>query len=173
MTELSLKERFARLGRTQAIDLVPSGSPEVVAIEREEWSKVRSIDAILALRRRGLTMLKAKRAIEAAMENGRVVVGVPVVESADVLSGELRGAGFAATFLTPKAPDVRVLRERLGLSQEQFALRYGLDIDAVRNWEYGRREPDTAAKSYLTVIDREPERIARTLAMTGDRVQVP
>ena len=104
MTELSLKERFARLGPTQAIDLVSSGSPEVVAIERGEWSKIKSISAIIALRRRGLTMLEAKRSIETAMERGRVVVGVPVVESVDVLAGELGAAGFIATFLTPRRP---------------------------------------------------------------------
>jgi putative transcriptional regulator len=172
MTELSLKERFARLGPTRAIDLVPSGSPEVVAIERGEWPGIRSIDAIFALRRRGLTMLKAKRAIEAALDEGRVVVGVPVVESVDVLAGELRAAGFNPAFLTPKASDVRELRERLGLTQEQFALTYGLEIDAVRNWESGRREPDIAAKSYLTVIDREPGQVAKTLAMQADQLRV-
>jgi putative transcriptional regulator len=164
MTDLSLKERLARLGPVRDINLVPSGSPEVVAIERGPWGKIRTIDAIFALRRRGLTMLKAKRAIEAAVEVGRVVVEVPVVESVETLAGELRAAGFLPAFLTPKAPDVRALRERLGLSQEQFAWQYGLDIDAVRNWEYGRREPDTAAKSYLTVIDREPAQVAKALA---------
>jgi hypothetical protein len=168
MTRSSLKEELARTAPTRAIDLVPSGSPEVVAIERGEWGGIRTIEAIFALRRRGLTMLKAKRAIEAALERGRVIVGVPIVESPDILAGELRAAGFAPTFLTPRAPDVRELRERLGLTREQFALRYGLDIDAIRNWEYGRREPDTAAKSYLTVIDRDPEQVAKTLAMAGE-----
>jgi hypothetical protein len=38
------------------------------------------------LHRRGLTLLKAKRSIETAMEQGRVVVGVPVVESVGVLA---------------------------------------------------------------------------------------
>ncbi len=56
------------------------------------------------------------------------------------------------------------MRERLGLSQEQFALNYGLDVNALRNWEHGRREPDTAAKSYLTLIDREPAQVAKALA---------
>ncbi|HEY3721554.1 MAG TPA: transcriptional regulator [Roseiarcus sp.] len=117
-------------------------------------------------------MLKAKRAIEAALDEGRVVVGVPVVESVDVLAGELRAAGFNPAFLTPKAPDVRELRERLGLTQEQFALTYGLEIDAVRNWQSGRREPDIAAKSYLTDIDREPGQVAKTLAMQADQLRV-
>ncbi|HLH48982.1 MAG TPA: helix-turn-helix domain-containing protein [Roseiarcus sp.] len=126
--------------------------------------RVKTIDAILALRRRGLSMLKAKRAIEAAVNEGRIVLTVPVVESVGALAKELRGAGFVTATLTPRAVDVRRLRERLGLSQEQFALRFGFDIDAVRNWEYGRREPDTAAKSYLTVIDRDPALVEGALA---------
>ena len=86
MTELSLKAEFARQAPTRTIDLVPSGSHEVVAIERGESSKIKSISAILTLHRRGLTLLKAKRSIETAMEQGRVVVGVPVVESVGVLA---------------------------------------------------------------------------------------
>ena len=67
--------------------------------------------------------------------------------------------------MTPLAVDVRKLRERLSLTQEQFALRFGLELDAVRNWEYGRREPDAAAKSYLTVIDKAPEAVQEALAV--------
>ncbi len=59
---------------------------------------------------------------------------------------------------------VRDLREKIGLSQEGFALAYGLDVDAVRNWEQGRRAPDRAARSYLQVIARAPQRVAALLA---------
>jgi DNA-binding transcriptional regulator YiaG len=163
--ELSLKEKFARLGPTLAIDPVQSGSPEVLVLTRAaDWERIKTVFAILALRRRGLTMLKAKRAIEAAMEAGKVVLTVPVVESVSALAKELDEFGFTTLRLTPRAVDVRQLRERLGLSQEQFALRFGFDVAAVRNWEYGRREPDTAAKSYLSVIDRDPAMVEEALA---------
>lgn len=165
MTKSSLKARFARLGPPLDIDLVRSGSPEAVALAPgADPRRVRTIEAIIALRRRGLPMLRAKRAVESALAQGGVELTVPVVDSLDALAGELRQAGFSIVSLTPRAPNVRQLRERLGLSQEQFALRYGLDIDAVRNWEYGRREPDTAAKSYLTIIDRDPTHVAQTLS---------
>ena len=65
----------------------------------------------------------------------------------------------------PGAVDIRKLRDRLGLTQEQFALRFGLELDAVRNWEYGRRAPDAAAKAYLTVIDSDPEAVRKALAV--------
>jgi putative transcriptional regulator len=43
--------------------------------------------------------------------------------------------------------NVRALRERLGLTREQFALHYGLEVETLRNWETGKREPDTTARS--------------------------
>ena len=58
---------------------------------------------------------------------------------------------------------MKAIREGLALSQEQFALRYALDVDAVRNWERGRRQPDRAARSYLRVIAREPALVAEAL----------
>ena len=165
MTKSALKEKFERLGPTRAVDLVRSGSSEVVALKpAADLRRIKTIDAILAVRRRGLSMLKAKRAIEAAMSDGRAVLSVPMVESVGALAKELHDAGFAMATLTPRSIDVRRLRERLGLSQEQFALRFGFEVDAVRNWEYGRREPDTAAKSYLTVIDHDPALVEEALA---------
>jgi DNA-binding transcriptional regulator YiaG len=91
------------------------------------------------------------------MERRRVVVLLPKVESDRILAKELATAGCIAASVASHAVDVRELRERLGLTQEQFALRYGLDLDAVRNWEHKRRTPDLAAQSYLRVIDRLPE----------------
>jgi DNA-binding transcriptional regulator YiaG len=73
------------------------------------------------------------------------------------LAGELRASGFAISVVTGHVVNVKRLRERLDLTQEQFALRYGLEVNAVRNWEHGRRAPDRAARSYLAVIEREPE----------------
>lgn len=122
---------------------------------------------MFALARRGLTMLKAKRAIEALLADGRVFVDLPTVESRNALAEDLQSAGVvAAAVEPPQAPDVRGLRERLGLSREQFAVRYGLEIETVRNWETGKREPDTTARSYLRVIANDPERVERAFAPT-------
>ena len=60
--------------------------------------------------------------------------------------------------------DVAVVRARLGLSQTDFAKQFGLSIDAVRNWEQGRRQPDQAAKSLLKIIAYEPDAAVRALA---------
>lgn len=112
-------------------------------------------------------MLKAKRAIEALVEDGRVFVDLPTVEDHTVLADDLAKAGISAALLEPhKTLDVRALRERLGLTREQFAIRFGLEVETVRNWETGKREPDTTARSYLRVISNDPESVERAYAPT-------
>lgn len=69
----------------------------------------------------------------------------------------------------PSETDIRELRERLGQSREQLALRYGLEIESVRNWEAGRRPPDAAARSYLQAISNDPEGVERAYAPTPAR----
>ena len=59
--------------------------------------------------------------------------------------------------------DVKAIRTRLGLTQEQFALRFGFSINTLRHWEQGVRQPDGAARAYLLVIDREPKAVRRAL----------
>ncbi len=44
-------------------------------------------------------------------------------------------------------PNVRILRRKLNLTQEQFAHRFQLSLGAVRDWEQGRNQPDYAARA--------------------------
>ncbi len=169
MTKSSLRERFEQLGRIQGIDPIQSGSREIVSLRLiGTLDQTKSVEAVMALRRRGVPTLKAKRAVEAAMERRANVLDVPTVESRPALAEDLRRFGFGVFVVTPLAVDVRKLRERLGLTQEQFSLRFGLELDAVRNWEYGRREPDAATISYLTVIEKNPEAVQEALAVPVD-----
>jgi len=165
MTKSVLREKFARLGPTLDDDRVSSGTREVVSLSLgTDLSAAKAISAVLALRRRHVPTLKAKRAVEAAIAKKPVVLVAPMVEDLSRLAEELKESGFSMSVLTTKAVDVKRIRELLGMTQEQFALSFGLDVDAVRNWEHGRREPDLAAKSYLTLIDREPEVAQQGLA---------
>ena len=59
--------------------------------------------------------------------------------------------------IEPPQSDVRHVRERLGLSQAEFALRFGLELATVQNWEQGRYRPDPAAQLALKIIDRHPD----------------
>jgi putative transcriptional regulator len=63
----------------------------------------------------------------------------------------------------PPEIDVKAIRGRLGLTQQEFADRFGFNINTLRHWEQGRRVPDGPARAYLRVIDREPEAAQRAL----------
>jgi len=62
-----------------------------------------------------------------------------------------------------RTPDVRALRARLGMTQEQFARTYRLPLGTVRDWEQGRTRPDAPALALLAVIEHEPEAARRAL----------
>ncbi len=61
-------------------------------------------------------------------------------------------------------PNVKKLRERLGLTQEAFAAAYRIPIGTLRDWEQCRKRPDAPARAYLTVIARNPEAVAGFLS---------
>ena len=61
----------------------------------------------------------------------------------------------------PAKIDVRAMRRKLGMTQEIFAVRYGLTLARVRDWEQGRSAPDGAVRAYLKVIEKEPGAVER------------
>jgi putative transcriptional regulator len=63
-----------------------------------------------------------------------------------------------------RVPRVRTLRRALGLTQEEFAVRYHIPLGTLRDWEQGRTEPDQPARAYLKVIASNPEWVSRALA---------
>ncbi|MCC6167149.1 MAG: type II toxin-antitoxin system MqsA family antitoxin [Caldilineaceae bacterium] len=60
--------------------------------------------------------------------------------------------------------NMRTIRRRMGLTQEQFSAKYGFTLAAVRNWEQGRRRPERAARLLLKVIETHPEVVEDALA---------
>jgi putative transcriptional regulator len=43
-----------------------------------------------------------------------------------------------------KRPNPKVVRQALGLSQEELAARFRIPVGTLRDWEQGRVEPDAA-----------------------------
>lgn len=108
-------------------------------------------------------MLRAKRAVEEMVDQGRAVVLLPIIEDPAALARELAESGVTAALVVTPDVEVKTVRDRLGLTQEQFALRFGLELSSIQNWEAGRRKPDTAVRSYLRVIERMPEQASAAL----------
>lgn len=60
-------------------------------------------------------------------------------------------------------PNTKRIRASLHLTQEQFADSFNLPLGTVRDWELGRRQPDTAARNFLRVIEHNPEAVIAAL----------
>ncbi len=59
---------------------------------------------------------------------------------------------------------VKVLRQRLGMTQAEFARAFHLPLTTLRDWEQHRSMPDAPARALLLAIERDPEVMRRLLA---------
>ena len=59
---------------------------------------------------------------------------------------------------------VKVLRQRLGMTQAEFAEAFHLPITTLRDWEQRRSTPDAPARALLLAIERNPKVMRRLLA---------
>ncbi len=66
----------------------------------------------------------------------------------------------------PARVNVKAVRRKLGLTQQEFAARFGFGYDALRDWESGRRQPERAARVLLTVIAYDPDVVRKALTRT-------
>lgn len=79
---------------------------------------------------------------------------------------EILAAAAADPDAQPLAPDqlarmrrvsrVKALRQRLGMTQSEFAEAYSLPIGTLRDWEQRRTSPDAPARALLRAIERDP-----------------
>ncbi len=110
----------------------------------------------------GIGLRNAKDAIDQIMAGRNVVVLLP--QAPGDIKNQLAAFGITAQTIDVHNIDVRDLRQSLGLTQQQFALAYGLEADTVQNWEQGRAKPQGAALVLLNLIEREPDTITALLA---------
>lgn len=54
-------------------------------------------------------------------------------------------------------------RQRLGLSQSQFAGMLGVSVRTFQDWEQGRREPSGAARTLLRVAAARPDAVLEVI----------
>jgi putative transcriptional regulator len=64
----------------------------------------------------------------------------------------------------PGMPEVRDLRRRAHLTQQEFAAKVGVPVETIRNWEQGKRMPRGPARALLAVIAHAPETVFEALA---------
>ena len=96
---------------------------------------------------------------EARGEAQRPTVGERIVEGLQQAVAWSRGENHQARVSLVHVPtvDVRKVRQRMGLSQVQFATKFGFPPGTLRNWEQGRAIPDAPTRVLLAVIAKHPE----------------
>ena len=63
----------------------------------------------------------------------------------------------------PQKIDVKAIRTRLNMTQEEFAGRFGFSVNTLRHWEQGSRQPEGPTRAYLLVIERAPKAVQKAL----------
>ncbi len=74
-----------------------------------------------------------------------------------------KGTARASRRFKFEEPEVKAIREKVGLSQTRFAGLIGVSKRTLQNWEQGRRHPTGPARALLRLLDKDPEYALRTL----------
>ncbi|MCH9691671.1 MAG: helix-turn-helix domain-containing protein [Gammaproteobacteria bacterium] len=74
-----------------------------------------------------------------------------------------QGKKTAARVTKFPEPEVKSIREKMGLSQNRFAMLIGVSKRTLENWEQGRRHPTGPAKALLKILDADPKNAVRAL----------
>ena len=79
----------------------------------------------------------------------------------------LRGEKQATRTFPYDRLDIKGIREKYKLTQEQFAAMLGISVRTLRNWEQGRRIPEGPAMVLLRVADLHPQAVLDAARRTG------
>lgn len=116
-------------------------------------------DDLLTLSHGGMVMPRTKRG-NGTVEKNKIIAGLE--DAVEFARGDT-DRGRISTVAVPNAVDVRAIRRRLNMSQQEFAMCFGFVLGTLRNWEQGRRTPRGPERVLLTLIDRIPDQVQEAL----------
>src|SRR6202035_5907594 len=93
----------------------------------------------------------------------RATFGADLIDGMKLVLAHQRGK-VELEQVWPRPIDVKAIRGQVKMSQAEFSRVYGIAKRALQEWEQGGRQPDSAARAYLTVIAKEPAIVRRALA---------
>jgi putative transcriptional regulator len=102
---------------------------------------------------------KAERVSKKQTVGARIIEGLG--QAIAWTRGENKNVGV--TLVHVPEVDVRKVRTKLGLSQAQFATKFGFPPATLRNWEQGRSHPDAPTRVLLAVIAKHPAAVEDVL----------
>lgn len=86
-----------------------------------------------------------------------------LLESIEQAGKIKKGKIKASRKFTLEEPDVLAIREKYGMTQQEFSNLLGISVGTLRNWEQGRRKPQGPAKVLLRIAEKRPKAILESL----------
>lgn len=113
--------------------------------------------------------MSRKVAAKKAPRTKRSKLGREIIEGLKLVEKHVKGeAELPVRYVdVPDFVDVKAIRQKSGLTQGEFARRYGISPRSLQEWEQGRRQPEGAVRAYLLVIDRAPRAVESALRRAG------
>ena len=74
-----------------------------------------------------------------------------------------KGEKAEVHLVTPQNVDVKQVREKTGLTQNQFASTFGISLGTLRHWERGDRKPHGPALVLLNAANNAPDTLLQIL----------
>mgnify|MGYP004705833553 FL=1 len=87
-----------------------------------------------------------------------------LTESMTQMNEIVEGSREPSRETTVTAVKVKAIRTATGLSLSGFAKLISVNVDTLKNWEQGRREPTGPAKALLRAIERDPQHVIPALS---------
>ena len=86
-----------------------------------------------------------------------------LMTSVQEMDGIVKGQKLPTRRFEFPEPEVKGIREKMGVSQDKFAVILGVSKRTVENWEQGRRLPTGAARSLLKIVEADPQHALEAL----------
>jgi len=162
-TKSSFVEQFGQRVQTRVVDRVSNGTKERINLKAKPGF-IATVTLARELIRHGVKGAVAKQVAETLIAGHAVQVVVPhfarsslkpALDEIGVVMKEPRQADGAA---------LKSVRDRLNMSQEQFANSLGLGVRTLQNWEQKRTELDAPAALLVKLIEAAPEVVQRVAA---------
>ncbi len=94
------------------------------------------------------------------MSEGFESIKQGLTEAVEFAQGQTSGA-----VVKKFAPlDIKAVRAKVGMTQTEFAMTFGISLGTLRHWERGDRKPQGPALVLLNAVEKEPEAVLRALS---------
>lgn len=90
-------------------------------------------------------------------------IGERLIAAAKEAQAIAKGHVEARNVFVPADVDVKAIRRKLAMSQDDFAAEFCFSINQVRDWEQGRSRPLGGVRAYLMMIKEEPDLVRSLL----------